>query len=180
MKRMKIFPTLVISACVAVSASSAYAAKFSNPDEMITEFSDFYAENNSYELVSKDPVHIRLSAPVVDGDHVDVIREQNQRALVYGIYRSLALTEAQSITVTAVPIEIDFGKNSGKPKFLNDWEVTVTKDRKQALSDINKVMKVKSLDELFKSDNQWNDRFKNSVYYNAAGLNNLVSVILKN
>lgn len=177
---MNTFPMLFISACLAVSAPSAFAAKFSTPDEMITEFSDFYVENDSYQLVSKDPAHIRLSAPVVDGDHVDVIREQNQRALVYGIYRSLSLTDAQSITVTAVPIEINFGKSSGKPKFLNDWKVTITKDRKQALSDINKIMKIKSLDELFKSDNQWNDKFKDSVYYNATGLNNLVSVMLKN
>lgn len=176
---MNFLPSLFIAGCLAVSASSAYAAKFSTPDEMITQFSDFYVENNSYQLVSKDPVHIRLSAPVVDGDHADVIREQNQRALVYGVYRSLALTDAESITVTAVPVEISFGKSSGKPKFLNDWKVTITKDRKQALSDINKVMKLKNLDELFKSDNQWNDKFKNSVYYNAAGLNKLVSVMLK-
>lgn len=175
MKPMK----AIFTACLLLASVGAQAApeKFQSVDQMMEEFGDFTKEKNGYELISKSPLHIRVSALTVPNDLADTVHASNQRALVYGVYRTFINTNAEKVTVTAIPAQIILDGNHKRPTLLNDMKLTVTKTRQQAMQDISRFMKIKSMSELVDQDDFWTDQFENDVYYNKVKLPQLVKVM---
>ena len=64
-----------------------------------------------------------------------------------------------------------------RPTLLNDIKLTVTKTRQQAMQDISRFMKIKSMSELVDQDDFWTEQFENDVYYNKVKLPQLVKVM---
>lgn len=169
----------LFTAGLLLASAGAYAApeKFQSVDQMMEEFGDFTKEKNSYELISKSPLHIRVSALTVPNDLADTVLVSNQRALVYGVYRTFINTNADKVTVTAIPAQITLDGKNKRPTLLNDIKLSVTKTRQQAMQDISRFMKIKSMNELVDQDDFWTEQFENDVYYNKAKLPQLVKVM---
>lgn len=178
MKLMK----AIFTACLLLAAVGAQAApeKFKSVDQMMEEFGDFTKEKNGYELISKSPLHIRVSALTVPNDLADTVQASNQRALVYGVYRTFINTNADKVTVTAIPAQVTLDGKNKRPHLLSDIKLTVTKTRQQAMKDISRFIKIKSMSELVDQDDFWTDQFENEVYYNKTKLPQLVKVMTSN
>lgn len=176
MKPTSVFCTALLM-LLASAGAHATPAKFQSVDQMMEEFGDFTKEKNGYELISKSPLHIRLSALTMPADSVDSVNTSNQRALVYGVYRTFINTKAEKVTVTAIPALIVLDGKNKRPTLLGDIKLTVTKTRQQAMQDISRLMKIKSLNELVDQDDFWTEQFESDVYYNEAKLAQLVKVM---
>jgi hypothetical protein len=178
MKSMKaIFTALLL---LASAGAQAAPEKFQSVDQMMEEFGDFTKEKNGYELISKSPLHIRLSALTMPADSVDSVNTSNQRALVYGVYRTFINTNVDKVTVTAIPAQVTLDGKNKRPHLLSDIKLIVTKTRQQAMQDISRFMKIKSMNELVDQDDFWTEQFENEVYYNKAKLPQLVKVMTSN
>lgn len=149
-------------------------SKFSNISDMIEEFSDYSNSNGTYKILSLSPLHIQLSPMVVAGDFPEVIEEMIKRAMIYGVYRSFIHTDINQITVTAIPMEINF--KGGKPRYLKGYERTFSINRDNAQQLVQKYLKVSKLSQLITSvkisdmniNDQWTKDF-NRIYYNDQG-----------
>ncbi|EZH80410.1 hypothetical protein [Aeromonas hydrophila] len=169
---------MLLSLAFMPSMAISAPTKFPSVDEMMEEFGDYdNGKKNTYELISSDPLHIRLSPLVSPNDSIDNIGASIRQTLVYGIYRTFANTNEQQVTVTVTPSELDMNKMT--TKLLTDLTVTVTKNRQQAINDISHFMKIKSLDELVDDKDYWSEDFEHSVYGHDEVMKKLVTIILK-
>lgn len=150
---------------------------------LIDDFGDFSTEGNEFEVVSEQPLHIRLSPVITNSDPQDVIDEQTKRALIYGVYRSFIHTDIDSITVTAQPLEVAqlFKRSAGDGKLLDKPKFTVTKTRAQALQDVKLFLPVDKMADLVKPGDDFSSFTKefNQLYYNDQGGAGLDAFILK-
>jgi len=156
-----------------VSANGA-ESKFNNISEMVEEFSDYSSSNGTYRHISSEPLHIQLSPMVVDGEPPEVIEETIKRTIIYGIYRSFIHTDINQITVTAIPMELDF--KGGKSRYLKGYERSITINRDKARKLIEKYLEVSKLSQLvttvkifgMSSNDHWSKSF-NRIYYSDQG-----------
>lgn len=115
--------------------------------DAFTDLGDYYADNNSLEIISEEPLHIRLSNLAVQGDHPDVKEMMVKRAVIYGIYRSFIHTNKDEVTVTSYLIDMN-----NKKKLPSSPEYSATITKKQALDIIKKYLPVQSYADLIAKD----------------------------
>lgn len=115
--------------------------------EAFTDLGDYYADNNSLEIISEAPLHIRLSNLAVQGDHPDVKELMVKRAVIYGIYRSFIHTNKDEVTVTSYLIDMN-----NKKKLPGSPEYSVKITKKQALDIIKKYIPVQDYSDLIAKD----------------------------
>jgi len=178
---------LVIFLCFPAVSSAGSISTFPDVKSMIDAFNDYSTSNGTFVVLKSKPLHIQLSPQVVKGDLPEVIMEQVNRALMYGIYRSFIHTQIKDITVTAVPIEINFrNKNS---TLLSKYKKTISISRNKALALVKKYINAASFSDLVTDakigtiviHDQWTKDFKR-IYYNdqgSPGLNRFVSELSK-
>lgn len=111
--------------------------------EAFTDLGDYYTENNSLEIISETPLHIRLSSPALKDDLPDVKDMLVKRAIIYGVYRAFLHTNKDEVTVTSYLIDMN-----SKNKLTGTSEFTVKITRKQALDIIKKYMSAQSYADL--------------------------------
>ncbi|KLU15559.1 MULTISPECIES: hypothetical protein [Xenorhabdus] len=127
--------------------------------EAIEDFGDYYPENNSFQLISKNPLKIRLSPPAFKEDLPDVKNDLVKRAIVYGVYRTFIHSNSDKVTVTSYLVDANGGKKlNGSP------EHTITLDKKQALNIINKYIPVADLSELIDDQCSFTKEFNELRY----------------
>jgi len=119
---------------------------YGSPEKAIEALGDFESDNGTLKILSKAPLHIQLSPQVVEGDREDVIRVQTRKALLYGIYRTFIHTKVNEIKVTALPIDLI----TDEPR--NEFKETIAISRAKALSAAQKILGVKSFEELVRGD----------------------------
>lgn len=115
--------------------------------EAFTDLGDYYADNNSLEIISETPLHIRLSNLAVQGDHPDVKELMVKRAVIYGIYRSFIHTNKDEVTVTSYLIDMN-----NKKKLPSSPEYSMKITKKQALDIIKKYLPVQDYSDLIAKD----------------------------
>ena len=149
-------------------------SKFKSVEAMIEEFSDYSVSNKTFKILKNEPLHIQLSPRVVKSDPSNVIELEVKRAVIYGVYRTFVHTNEGSITVTAIPREINF--DNKKEKYLKEFKRTISITREKALELLKKNIKVKSFSQLVTEKkigslvfkDQWSKSF-NRIYYNDQG-----------
>lgn len=164
-----IFRALSI-AVFAVGFSNAIAkpTHFTEVEAMFDDFSDYAVDDNSLEIKSTDPLVLRLSPTVVEGDSATMVDEELKRALIYGVYRPFIHTDAEKITVSVQPLLLKAGKLTlqDKPRF------TITLTKEQARKAVQDVLPGKELEDLVGGEilpgtpdpDQWSDEFYD-IYY---------------
>lgn len=153
--------------------------KFATVQEMIADYNDFHPENNSYELISEKPLHIRLSAVVSKDAHPESVQADLKRAMIYGIYKSFIHTDINEITVTVNPVVIQ-SWNPYRAELRSTQSTTLKKNRQQALADVQHFLPVANLTELLGGKElTWTKEFNQLQFTDqgGVGLNNFYSYI---
>lgn len=128
------------------AAQELEPVQYSNVSEMVEDLGDFSAENGTFAVITEKPLHIRIAAKVVAGDLPENIASDVRRAALYGVYRTLVHTSADSIQVTAVPNQITLNPYSSKLLASPSLQITVT--RAQALEAAKALTGAKSMADL--------------------------------
>lgn len=115
--------------------------------EAFTDLGDYYTENNSLEIISETPLHIRLSSPALKDDFPDVKEMLVKRAIIYGVYRAFLHTNKDEVTITSYLVDMN-----SKNKLTGTSEFTIKITRKQALDIIKKYLPVQSYADLIAKD----------------------------
>ncbi|HDU8616694.1 hypothetical protein ISO71_01395 [Morganella morganii subsp. morganii] len=111
------------------------------------DLNDYYTDNNSLEIISEEPLRIRLSNVAFPEDHPDVKEMLVKRAIIYGVYRTFIHTSKDKVQVTSYLIDINKNKKlPGSP----EYSTTITK--KQALDIIKKYIPVQDFSDLIAKD----------------------------
>ncbi|EMC9360057.1 hypothetical protein VRP43_002377 [Proteus mirabilis] len=131
---------------------------------MIEDFNDYPSEMNGFELISENPLKIRLSAFALDNDFSDVKDNLAKRALVYGIFRTFINTNNNSITI--VSNLVDYNNSYKKLKDSPEYTATITKD--QALKITQKYIPINSLNDLIDENCSFTKQF-NELRYDDSG-----------
>ncbi|EIU1687329.1 hypothetical protein L4H27_003031 [Pseudomonas aeruginosa] len=120
--------------------------KFATVTEMIDDKGDFSDENGTFKLISTEPLHIQLATQVVANDLDEVKLAEVRRVALYGVYRTLIHTDAPSVHVSALPMEVTLNPYSARYLDAPKVEITVTRD--QALQAVAGLIDVSSLEDL--------------------------------
>ncbi|HEI8461994.1 TPA: hypothetical protein SLE68_001719 [Morganella morganii] len=115
--------------------------------EAFTDLNDYYTENNSLEIISEEPLRIRLSNVAFHNDHPYVKEMLVKRAIIYGIYRTFLHTNKDEVSVTSYLI--DFNTNKKLP---GSPEYSAKISRKQALDIIKQYIPVQEYTDLIAKD----------------------------
>lgn len=154
--------------------------KFKSVKEMIETFGDYHPDVGTFQIISKSPLHIRLSPRFTAGDLPENIKDEVSSSLVYGVYRSFVHTDIQLITVTAIPKEISF--KTKKHRFLNSYKRTITVSRTKALKVIRMILGINSFSNLVNDEEPdaytWVSKFS-KVYYNGKACEALIEELSK-
>lgn len=139
---------LLYICCLLFSATSKGEGfkKFSSVSDMIEDRNDFSKEAGTFEVLTANPLKIRLSVEVYPIESADVVRDQNEQALVYGILYTFIYTDVNEISVTAYPLEVL--PNRKQKKSLKDMSVTLKVNRAQVFSIIQSIKPIKSFEDL--------------------------------
>lgn len=121
-------------------------SQFANVRDMMADFNDYSAETGQFEVTSDEPLHIRLRPGVVEGDLEEVVMAELQRAVVYGVYKTLIHTPTDRVRVTASPMLMSFQPVSLTPTDSPSLDIDIT--RSQALAAVNAFITVDDLSEL--------------------------------
>lgn len=117
--------------------------------EMLEAAHDY--EGHNLEILSENPLHIRVSSDFVKGDSKQNMIEQTKRDIIYVAFQAFAETNIDKITVTSIPI-IRENFNPNLPydgKLQNDLKQTKTITKEQALAILEKYIKTKSFKDLY-------------------------------
>lgn len=124
---------------------SDFPSSFPTVKEMIEQLSDYHEEKGTFKVIKEKPLHIQLSPIFYEGQTKEQVIGDVHRSLIYGIYRSFIFTPVNKITVTAIPKEFN---RSNTLKYMNEYKVSVSVARKDALDLAKKYLKVSSFSEL--------------------------------
>ncbi|WP_273809907.1 MULTISPECIES: hypothetical protein [unclassified Pseudomonas] len=145
---------------------------------MIEDLGDFSEENGTFRVVKEDPLTVEISPKVFPNEPADNAAYEVKRAAVYAIYRTFIHTKANSITLTAFPLQFTPGKS--EVSYLKSPKVAINTTRERALSVIKGQIKVDSFSALVAPEkagsmqlDHWSKSFEN-VYYKEPQLNKLV------
>lgn len=171
----------------ALLSSASFAAHALEPQHfdslpaMVEEFADFSEENGTFKVLAAKPLHVQFASQVVSGELPENVRYGVQRAALYGVYRTFVHTSANSVQVTAVPIEVNF--KTGESKQLKGPVVNVKVTREQALAAVQKLIRVDNFSQLvdpkqmgtIQLDN-WTKDFEN-LYYKQQNIDSLLAAL---
>lgn len=155
--------------------------KFATVTEMIDDKGDFSDENGTFKLISTEPLHIQLATQVVANDLDEVKLAEVRRVALYGVYRTLIHTDAPSVHVSALPMEVTLNPYSARYLDAPKVEITVTRD--QALQAVAGLIDVSSLEDLVSPNTDlgiqidaWSKPFE-ALYFKPEGQQALVSAL---
>lgn len=149
---------------VSLGPLAAHAQFKGTIEQVMEEMNDFVLENNTFQIVSAKPLHIRLSPQILSLNAPDQLNEEVLRAAVYGVYRTFIHTDQPQVQVTAQPLFISLSPRSAKILDVPRAKVTVTRDK--ALQVAKQNLGVKEFKDLVNSDNTWSDKMQNARYFN--------------
>lgn len=134
---------------------------FATVGEMIEDRGDYSAENESFKLLSAKPLKIQLAPSIVPGDLPENNAREIRRAALYGVYRTLVHTDADKVTVVAVPRELNIREQTSK--LLTKPSLSITVTRAQALEAAGRFVKVESAADLVKAEEEYGIQLDNWV-----------------
>jgi len=156
---------LVVLAFLVVS-TTAFTAPFKGSiQETIEEMADFSADNNTFAVIKKQPLHIRLSPRVVKGDLPETVKSEVLRAATYGVYRTFIHTKENQVQVTVQPVLFEMGPSGAKLTLTKNPSATVTVTRAQAQKVAQDVLGASSLNGLVDDNDAWSDKMTNGRYF---------------
>lgn len=169
----------VLASSVALSAHALEPQHFDNFPAMVEDFGDFSEENGTFKVLKTQPLHVQFSPQIVPGDLAENVRYEVQRAALYGVYRTFVHTSAESVHVTALPIELDIKNRTSKT--LKGPLVDVTVTRAQALAAVQKLIQVNNFADLVTPEqsgniqlDNWTKKFE-ALYYKQPGIDRLLA-----
>lgn len=133
--------------------------------EMIEEMGDFSQDNNTFAIIKKQPLHIRLSPQVVAGDLPETVKSEVLRAATYGVYRTFIHTKENQVRVTVQPMLTKIGPNGAVLTLKSSPTAEVDVSRTKALEVAKRLLKVKSLNELVEDGDMWSEKMVNGRYF---------------
>ncbi len=163
MKKKSAFMALAIAACVSVAYAEPYKGTI---EQVIEEMGDYSASNNTFQVLSKTPLHIRLSPKVVAAESPESVKTALLRAATYGVYRTFVHTTADSVQVTAQPLLMSVNGERREFVLLKKPLATVSVTRAKALEVAKETLQVTSFSHLVDSHNVWTDKMEKGRYVN--------------
>jgi len=160
-----------LAALSAPNALPPSPTRFSHVRLAINSFHDYTEDRGTFRVISKDPLHIQLSPLVVPNDFPETIEELLRRSMLYGIFRTFIHTDADAITVTVVPLEINLKADT--ERLLPSYKQTAHVTRATALGVSRRLLGITSFDDLVETQihgdsaitDMWSGAF-NRGYYN--------------
>ena len=136
--------------------------KYETVLEMLESAHDY--EGHNLEILSENPLHIRVSTDFVKGDLEQNMIDQTKRDIIYVAFQSFAETNIDKMTITSIPIiRENFSPNLPYDgKLQNNLKQTKTVTREQALVILEKYIKTKSFKDLYQLNGSMylpNDKF---------------------
>lgn len=155
--------------------------QYPNVSAMVEDMGDFSSENGTFAVLSEKPLQIRIAARVVPGDLPENVTREVRRAALYGVYRTLVHTTAESVQVIAVPNQITLNPYSSKILSSPSLQVTVT--RAQALEAAKRLIGVDALSDIVTPEqagtiqlDNWSESFE-PLYFKDDGQEALLKAI---
>jgi hypothetical protein len=163
MKKKSTLMVLAFAAC----ASAAQAEPFRGTIEQVIEkMRDYSASNNTFQVLSKQPLHIRLSPKMVAAETSESVKTELLRAAIYGVYRTFIHTNADSVQVTARPLLMVINGEHREFVLLRKPLATVSVTRAKALEVARQTLQVTSFSQLVDAGDMWTDKMENGRYVN--------------
>jgi cytochrome c5 len=127
--------------------------RFASVEAMMEEFGDYNKEEGTFAILSKKPLHIRVSRQVLPGDRADAVKGLNEMSLLFGVLRSFIHTPVEEITVTAYPIEYPKWPDTKNAKPLKEMALTLHAKRSDVFALISQIRPIKRFDDLLSVEN---------------------------
>lgn len=134
-----------------VSLSDKDVVIFDKPEQLFEALNDYPAESNRFEKAGDNPLSIRLSHQTVSSSESDVLKNEAEMALLYGILKTFTHTKADELTVKSVSIDEN-------DKFLEQTAISLTTNRAKTLKALQDLGLADSFDQLVEI--QPNDKFR--------------------
>lgn len=129
-------------------AANTGPEQFATVADMVEAFGDYSAESKTFAVDADNKY--RFSPFLLDDDHPDVIYHMTLRAIAINVYNAYLHTSVDVLTIESVPLIGDNLFNRSNAKFAMDKKVSVVTSRKDALTAIQKFIKISELSELKK------------------------------
>lgn len=155
--------------------------KFATVMEMIDDRADFSEENGTFKVISTEPLHIQLATEVVANDLDEVKLAEVRRVALYGVYRTLIHTDAPSVRVSALPMEVTL--NPYTARYLDSPKVEIAVTRDEALRAVAGLIEVDALEGLVTPNadlgiqiDSWSKPFE-ALYFKPEGQQALIAAL---
>lgn len=152
--------------------------------EMMIDRNDYSEELGTLRINSESPLDVVLLNEDMISQSEAIKREDVNRAIIYGIYRTFIHTKEPKITITARPLDIkSLNPRVAEENLAISLSLSVTKE--QALEAIKRLLpEVKAFDDLIevkmvgdmKREGQWKEEF-GELYWQTEGLERLISAL---
>lgn len=179
--RLALLAVVLSTTTAMADTASVKPMHFDDVPAMIDDFGDYAADNNTFQLISPQPLEIRLSPSVIRGEPAENAESEVRRAGLYGVYRTLIHTDAPAVTVQVVPREVTLNPQSAR--LLSSPTLQISATRAQALAAASKLTKVENLDALVVPEqagdiqlDNWRADFE-ALYFKAAGQQALLDAL---
>lgn len=124
------------------------AVQFNNVTDMINTLGDYSEDTGQFQLVSEKPAHFILSPFFFTGDDSKARTNEARRMMLYGVWRTFAHTDAESVTVEVLPRHVTDLAKANEADFMQDQKISVTVSRDFALSSLTKHTDITRFDDL--------------------------------
>lgn len=126
-------------------------------------------KGRNLELISENPLHIRISSDFLKEESKELIIEETKRYIVFAVFHAYATTEIDKFTITFIPIERE-SFNPNLPydgKLINSLKQTKNVTRTEAEMILKKYLKTDSFKDLYLRDGAFkllSDKFNILLY----------------
>ncbi|WP_153064819.1 hypothetical protein [Neisseria lactamica] len=134
-----------------VSLSDKGVVIFEQPAQLFDALGDYSSENNGFEQLEKDPFSVRLSYRTNNESDSEILKNETEMTLLYGILKTFAHTNVGTVSVKSVSLD-------GNGKFLDKYALTLKTDRTKTLKALQDLGLAKGFDELVET--KPNDKFR--------------------
>jgi hypothetical protein len=118
---------------------------------MIDSSGDYASDNGTFQIISENPLHIRISRISMPEVSLDQLKYEAKEGIVYIAYTAFASTDIEEITITAVPKMYDAANNKDLG-FNKQASYTATINRDIAQKVMQKIAGVNKFDDLLGED----------------------------
>lgn len=166
-----------------IKSSDKVKSEF-NFKKMIHDRNDFSEERGTLKIISESPLVVELLTEDIASQSKDIKKEDVNRAIIYGIYRTFIHTNEDQINITAYPLDI-ISLNPRLVEENHSIKVNIFVTREQALQAVKTLIpSVESFDDLteekmigdMKIDDEWTNEFR-KFYWNNEGQEKLISIL---